>query len=74
MPHIHAHSILKHGKSLIPHAGFQNTSRSFHKQVDKLPHKSRHSVATYQNEREETLENALLQKGLMESRKETNVN
>lgn len=32
------------------------------------------TVATYQNEREETLENASLQKGLMESRKETNVN
>lgn len=28
-------------KNLIPHAGIQNTSRSFHKQVDKSPHKSR---------------------------------
>lgn len=44
MPHIHAHSIVKHGKNLIPHAGIQNTSRSFHKQVDKLPHKSRYQL------------------------------
>ena len=42
MPHIHAHSILKHGKNLTSHAGIQNTSRSFHKQVDKLPHKPRY--------------------------------
>lgn len=74
MLHIHAHSILKQGKSLIPHAGIQNTSRSFHKQADKLPHQSRHTVATYQNEREETLENASLQKGLMESHRESNIN
>lgn len=31
-------------ENLFPHAGIQDTSKSFHKQADKLPHESRQSL------------------------------